>query len=68
MDAAGRFNRDPAALRAILLHEFGHVVGLKHAASEAELMAATNTGQTGFGPGDLAGLAQLGQGQCTDKV
>ena len=62
VDAAGRFNRDPAALRAILLHEFGHVVGLKHAASEAELMAATNTGQTGFGPGDLAGLAQLGQG------
>lgn len=68
VDAAGRFNRDPAALRAIVLHEFGHVVGLNHAASETELMAATNTGQTGFGPGDLAGLALLGQGQCTDKV
>ncbi len=68
IDADGAFNREPAELRAILLHEFGHVVGLKHAAFKSELMAATNAGQTGYGPGDLAGLSLLGQGECVDEV
>lgn len=68
LDANGTFNRDPVALRAVLLHEFGHVAGLKHAVSGRELMAASNTGQTAYGPGDRAGLATLGQGECTDDV
>lgn len=53
-----------AEQRAILLHELGHVVGLDHVDSEAELMYADNVGQTDFGPGDLNGLVQLGQGEC----
>lgn len=68
LDADGAFNQDPAELRAILLHEFGHVVGLKHAASKTEMMAASSDEQTNYGPGDLAGLALLGQGECTDDV
>ncbi|MEI6621443.1 MAG: hypothetical protein WCP28_06020, partial [Actinomycetes bacterium] len=32
LDASGTFNRDPAKLRAIILHELGHVDGLSHAA------------------------------------
>lgn len=50
--------------RAILLHELGHLVGLDHVDSPAELMYADNVGQAGFGQGDLNGLAQLGKGRC----
>jgi hypothetical protein len=43
-------------------HELGHVVGLDHVADRSELMYASISSQSpdGFGPGDLAGLAQLG--------
>jgi len=49
---------------AVLLHEFGHVFGLAHVHSSAELMNQQNTGLTHFGPGDLQGLRLLGQGPC----
>lgn len=49
---------------AIVLHEFGHLVGLAHVDDAAELMYRRNIGRTDFGPGDLAGLALLGQGGC----
>ncbi len=52
------------AVRAVLMHEFGHVLGLDHVEDASELMAPTNEGQLEFGPGDLAGLAQLGRGAC----
>ncbi|WP_336032435.1 matrixin family metalloprotease [Geodermatophilus sp. FMUSA9-8] len=51
-------------VHAVLMHELGHVVGLDHVDDPGALMHATNTGQTGFGPGHLAGLARLGQGEC----
>lgn len=57
--------RDGAAYqRAILLHELGHLVGLDHVDSPAELMYADNVGQLEFGVGDLNGLVRLGQGRC----
>lgn len=49
---------------AIVLHEFGHLVGLGHVDDPGELMYRHNIGRTDFGPGDLAGLALLGQGSC----
>lgn len=49
---------------AILLHEFGHLVGLDHVDDETELMNAENTGQLGYGPGDLIGLAKIGSIDC----
>jgi len=49
---------------AVLLHEFGHVVGLDHVHSSRELMNEDNVGRTEFGPGDLEGLRRLGQGPC----
>jgi hypothetical protein len=52
------------AMRAILLHELGHVVGLGHVQDPAELMNADNEGQLDFGPGDRAGLARVGSGSC----
>lgn len=49
---------------AIVLHEFGHLVGLAHVDDPDELMYRRNVGRTDFGPGDLAGLARLGPGNC----
>ena len=53
-----------ALVRAVVLHELGHVVGLAHVDDARELMYDDNVGQTAFGPGDLSGLALLGRGRC----
>jgi hypothetical protein len=50
--------------RAIVLHELAHVVGLDHVGSPTELMFPRTSKQARFGPGDLEGLAMLGQGVC----
>jgi hypothetical protein len=50
--------------RAIILHELGHVLGLDHVPDSAELMNGRNVGLLDYGPGDLAGLAKLGNGRC----
>ena len=68
LDANGQFITNPERLNAILLHELGHVVGLDHSPDPTELMAPENTGQTAFGPGDLTGLATLGNGPCTSTI
>ncbi|WP_152231793.1 zinc metalloprotease [Georgenia ruanii] len=54
----------PAQVRAIVMHELGHLVGLDHVDDPAELMSATNVGVLTFGPGDREGLAALGSGPC----
>jgi hypothetical protein len=53
-----------AVVRAIVMHELGHVVGLKHVADATELMYEHNVGVLDFGPGDREGLAALGRGRC----
>lgn len=52
----------------VLDHELAHVLGLDHVDDAGELMAPVNRGQTGFGPGDLAGLAALGAIACPGSV
>ena len=52
-------------VRAIVLHELGHLVGLDHVTDTKQLMyPQSQAGVTGFGAGDLAGLAALGRGAC----
>ncbi|WP_127479003.1 matrixin family metalloprotease [Nocardioides pantholopis] len=51
-------------MRAILIHELGHVVGLGHVADPGELMYGQNLARTDLGPGDLEGLARLGSVDC----
>jgi hypothetical protein len=54
--------------RAVILHELAHLVGLEHVNDPAELMYADNVGLLAYGPGDLAGLAELGHGPCVPDV
>ena len=51
-------------VRAVMMHELGHVVGLDHVSDPTQLMYPNNRGLTAFGPGDLEGLALLGDGVC----
>lgn len=56
-------------VQAIIQHELGHLVGLDHVDDPGELMhPASVPGVAEFGPGDLTGLAELGQGQCFPDV
>jgi hypothetical protein len=58
----------PAHVRAVIMRELGHVVGLGHVADSSQLMNAENTGLTDFAAGDRAGLALLGSGSCVPQL
>ena len=52
-------------VRAVVLHELGHLVGLDHVTAADQLMyPQVQPGVTDFGAGDLTGLAALGRGTC----
>ena len=53
----------PGAVRATMLHELAHLVGLDHVDDPGQLMYDTQV-QFDFQAGDLAGLVQLGAGPC----
>lgn len=50
----------------LLLHEWGHVVGLDHVTNRADVMNPVSWpgASVTYGPGDRAGLALLGSGGC----
>lgn len=52
-----------ASARTVVLHEFGHLVGLDHVLDEGEIMGESSDA-TELGPGDRQGLAALGGGAC----
>jgi hypothetical protein len=51
-------------VRAVIIHELGHLLGLDHVRDPDQLMHTENRGQTELGEGDLAGLAAVGAGRC----
>jgi hypothetical protein len=54
----------PQQVRAVVIHELGHLVGLGHVGDPGELMYGDNAGLMKLGPGDREGLALLGSGRC----
>lgn len=55
---------EPAAARAVIVHELAHVVGLDHVDDPRELMYPMTSSRLDLGPGDRAGLALVGQVAC----
>jgi hypothetical protein len=49
-------------------HELGHVVGLNHVTDATHIMYPTDLGRTGYGTGDLRGLAAMGSGACHPEI
>lgn len=61
----GRGRRGEDVVRAVLLHELAHLVGLDHVDDRGQLMHPMPSDRlTDFADGDLTGLALLGQGEC----
>jgi len=56
--------RGTLEVRAVMMHELGHVLGLAHVHDRGQIMFARNIGRTAWGAGDRAGLARLGAGPC----
>lgn len=56
-----------AQVRATIVHELAHVVGLAHVEDPAQLMHPSG-GPTRPAAGDRAGLARLGAGSCVPQV
>jgi hypothetical protein len=52
---------EPGAQGPVVLHELAHVLGMGHTKAPGELMEPSGGGMTGFGPGDLEGLHELGR-------
>ncbi len=60
---------DRGIVRAIVLHELGHLVGLGHTADRNEIMySESNFDVRDYGVGDLQGLAMLGTQPCAPNV
>jgi len=56
-------------LGIVMLHEFGHAMGLGHALGNGDVMGKTKPQTGSFGPGDLAGLYKLSAGiPCASGV
>jgi hypothetical protein len=61
--------RDRGVVRAILLHELGHLVGLDHTSDRGQLMfSESDFSVRDYGDGDLRGLDLLGTQACFPKV
>ena len=56
-------------VRAIIMHELGHMVGLGHVEDPTHLMHGQSTEHNAaLTAGDRAGLAKLGAGQCVPQL
>ncbi|WP_286166846.1 peptidase [Arthrobacter sp. AQ5-05] len=55
-------------VRAVIMHELSHVVGLAHVEDPSQLMYGDGNNLTTLADGDRAGLALLGTGACVPQL
>ena len=55
-------------VRAVIMHELGHVVGLAHVDDPSQLMYGDGNNLAALADGDRAGLALLGTGACVPQL
>jgi len=58
----------PELVRAVIIHELGHVLGLAHVDDPSQLMHGDANNVTRLADGDRAGLALLGTGACVPQL
>jgi len=58
----------PKHVQAVIVHEFGHVLGLDHVHDPDQLMYGGPNNVTELKDGDRAGLALLGTGECVPRL
>ena len=57
------------ALRAVVLHEFGHLLGLAHVTDPSEVMyPEAHLSVTDYSAGDLRGLHAVSTGPCIPLI
>ena len=54
-----------AAMRNVMLHEIGHLLGLGHVQDPGAVMFPSDRAQSDYSAGDLRGLAYAGDGPCS---
>jgi hypothetical protein len=54
-----------AAMRTVMLHEIGHLLGLGHVQDPGAVMFPSDGAQGDYAEGDLRGLAYAGDGPCS---
>lgn len=58
----------PELIRAVVIHELGHVLGLDHVDDPGQLMYGGSNDRAKLADGDRAGLALLGTGACVPQL
>jgi Matrixin len=54
--------------KVVIEHELGHLVGLDHVTDPTQVMYPSSHGMSGYGAGDLRGLAIAGSGSCHPEL
>ncbi|GAA1347085.1 matrixin family metalloprotease [Arthrobacter roseus] len=57
-----------SAVRSVVTHELGHVLGLGHVNDPTQLMYGGANSTISLGDGDRAGLARIGRGPCVPEL
>jgi hypothetical protein len=65
----GGVKKQAAALRAVVLHEFGHLLGLAHVSDRTSIMfPETGLQVTDYSAGDLRGIYAVSTGRCAPNL
>lgn len=69
LEQSFRYGAGREAVKGVILHELGHLVGLNHVDDKSQLMyERAQANITSFQDGDITGLIELGAGPCIPRL